>query len=253
MTISSLEPTGGTPVVDPSRTYSSVSDAEAVRILEHANSGIRPMEGRLAYRFIKRVFDIVASGLAILVLLIPSLILSVVICVKSPGAGPLYAQTRVGRVHTDGSFTLFRMYKFRSMVPHADKMVADLKHKNDADGPLFKMKNDPRIIPGVGTWIRKHSIDELPQLINVFIGNMSLIGPRPALPNEVVKYDERAMKRLAVKSGCGGAWQAGERSDSTFGAMVSLDLNYIKHCSIGYDLQLVLGTVKSMIVGDGAY
>ena len=231
----------------------SVTNAEAARMLRGADSGVRPLLHRCGYRAAKRMFDIVASGAAVTVLFIPCLVLSAAICIKSPGAGPLYSQLRVGRVRKNGSYRLFRMWKFRSMVPHADEMLADLQDANEADGPLFKIKDDPRVIPGIGTFIRKHSIDELPQLLNVFVGQMSLIGPRPALPKEIIQYDERAMQRLRVKPGCGGAWQAGERSDSTFDGMVDADLDYIEKSSIGYDLKLVFGTVRSMLDGRGAY
>lgn len=231
----------------------SVTDAEAARMLRGADSGVRPLLGRHGYRTAKRAFDIVASGAAIAVLLMPGLVLSAAICAKSPGAGPLYSQLRVGRVRRDGTYRLFRMWKFRSMVPHADEMLKELQDSNEADGPLFKIKDDPRVIPGIGTFIRRHSIDELPQLFNVFVGQMSLIGPRPALPKEIVQYDERAMQRLRVKPGCGGAWQAGERSDSTFGGMVDADLEYIEKSSLSHDLGLVFGTVRSMLDGKGAY
>lgn len=230
-----------------------VTNDEAAEILRHSNSGVRPMLTRYGYRTAKRVFDIAASGLAITVLFIPGVILSAVICTKSPGEGPLYSQWRVGRVRKDGSYKLFRMLKFRSMVPHAEDMLKDLQDKNEADGPLFKIKEDPRVIPGVGKWIRKHSVDELPQLFNVFIGDMSLIGPRPALPCEVLKYDKQAMRRLTVKAGCGGAWQARGRSDVTFDEMILLDNTYVDNCSPAYDLQLIWATLKAMIVGGGAY
>lgn len=229
------------------------TDAEALEVLRHADSGVRPDLSRHGYRFAKRAFDIVASGAAIVLLLVPGAVLSAVICAKSPGAGPFYSQVRVGRLRRDGSFRLFRMWKFRSMVPRADEMLAQLKEKNEADGPLFKIKDDPRIIPGVGGFIRRHSIDELPQLLNVFAGQMTLIGPRPALPREVMQYDYRAMRRLSVKPGCGGAWQAGERSDSTFEGMVDADLEYIERSSFGHDLRLILGTLRSMLDGKGAY
>lgn len=234
-------------------TPAFISDAAAVEYLEAANSGIRPELSRRGYRFVKRAFDIVASGVAIAVLLVPALVLSAAIVIKSPGAGPLYSQLRVGRLRKDGSYRLFRMWKFRSMVPHADEMLADLREANEADGPLFKIKDDPRIIPGVGSFIRRHSIDELAQLLNVFKGDMSLIGPRPGLPVEVAQYGERARRRLMVKPGCGGAWQVGSRSDSTFEEMVDLDLDYIERSSVSHDLALVLGTICTMIRGGGAY
>lgn len=230
---------------------SSLSNAEAARILEVKNSGLTPNLSRHGYRMLKRVFDICASGAAIAILLIPGVILSAAICVQSPGASPLYSQLRVGRLKKDGSHRLFRMYKFRSMVPHADEMLKDLEDQNEADGPLFKIRDDPRIIPGVGRFIRKHSIDELPQLINVFFGDMSLIGPRPALPSEVAQYDMRAMRALTVKPGCGGVWQASTRSDSTFEEKVDMDLDYIEKSSAAFDLRLIYDTVKQMFAGGG--
>ena len=230
-----------------------LTNAEAAEYLRHANSGVCPDLSRLGYRAVKRTFDLVASGVAIAVLLVPGAVLSVVICLKSPGAGPLYSQLRVGRLRRDGSYRLFRMWKFRSMVPHADEMLRGLADKNEADGPLFKIKDDPRIIPGVGKFIRKHSIDELPQLLNVFVGQMSLIGPRPGLPREVAQYDERARRTLTAKPGCGGVWQASSRSDSTFVEKVDMDLEYIEQSSVGYDLKLIFGTIRTMFRGDGAY
>ena len=134
------------------------SDAHAAKILEAANSGLRPDLSRHGYRLAKRVFDVVASGAAIVVLLVPSLVLCAVICIKSPGSSPLYSQLRVGRLKKDGSYRLFRMWKFRSMVPRAEEMLEGLREANEADGPLFKIKDDPRIIPGVGTFIRRHSM-----------------------------------------------------------------------------------------------
>lgn len=229
----------------------ALTNGEATEILRGANSGLKPDLSRRGYRFVKRVFDIVASSAAIAVLLVPGVILSIVIYVRSPGASPLYSQLRVGRLRKDGTYKLFRMWKFRSMVPNADEMLADLRDRNEADGPLFKIKDDPRIVPGIGAFIRRHSIDELAQLLNVLTGDMSLIGPRPALPAEVVQYDERARRRLTVKPGCGGAWQVGSRSDSTFEEMVDLDLDYADRASVAHDLKLVFGTVLTMIRGGG--
>ena len=230
-----------------------ITNAQAVVLLQGANACILPRTDRMAYRAVKRGFDIVASAGAIVILAIPSAMLCAVIAAKSPGASPLYSQMRVGRVNSDGTYKLFRMWKFRSMVPDADARLAFLRDKNEADGPLFKIKDDPRVIPGVGKFIRRHSIDELPQLLNVFIGDMSLIGPRPGLPREVVQYDERAMQRLTIKAGCGGVWQTRGRSDSSFDGMVDADLEYVEKCSVGYDLSLMLGTVRSMFSGRGAY
>lgn len=258
------ETTGGTAAealdnaVSGERTRSGwidadVTDAQAMEMLRGVCSGVRPCLSRRGYRFVKRAFDIAASGVAIGLLFVPGVLLSAAICIKSPGAGPFYSQARVGRVRRDGTYRFFRMWKFRSMVPHADEMLDELKERNEADGPLFKIKDDPRVISGVGSFIRKHSIDELPQLVNVFLGDMSLVGPRPALPKEVVQYDAYAMHRLAVKPGCGGAWQVSGRSDSTFEEMVELDIDYIERRSAGFDLALIFETLRSMLTGRGAY
>ena len=233
-------------------TESYLTDDEALRLLAGRDSGVRPELSRRGYRFVKRAFDLVASGAAVALLLIPGAILCAVICAKSPGSGPLYSQWRIGRVRADGAYRPFRMWKFRSMVPNADEMLADLQGSNEADGPLFKIKEDPRVVPGVGAFIRKHSIDELPQLLNVLAGQMSLIGPRPGLPREVAQYDERAKRRLAVKPGCGGAWQVRGRSDVGFDRMVELDLDYIGNRGIRQDLALVVGTIREMVSGKGA-
>ena len=229
-----------------------LTNEQAYKMLRGANSGIKPELSRRLYRTVKRTVDIAAAGGALALLLIPGAILSVVICVKSPGASPLYSQWRVGRVHRDGTFTFFKMYKFRSMVPNADRMLKELQAQNEASGPMFKISHDPRIIPGVGNFIRKHSIDELPQLINVFLGDMSLIGPRPGLPREVALYDEHAMGRLAVKPGCGGPWQVMGRSYLGFNEMVGLDLHYIQNRSLRQDIKLIFGTIRVMLSGDGA-
>ncbi len=119
---------------------------------------MRPNLSRRGYRFVKRVFDVLVSGVALALLLVPGAVLCIVICAKSPGASPLYSQVRVGRVRKDGSYRLFRMWKFRSMVPDADDRLEELQEFNEADGPLFKIKDDPRVIPGVGAFIRKHSL-----------------------------------------------------------------------------------------------
>ncbi|MGI6106220.1 MAG: sugar transferase [Raoultibacter sp.] len=153
----------------------ALTNREAVEKLRGANSGLKPDLSRRGYRFVKRAFDIAASGAAIAALLVPGLILSIVICVKSPGASPIYSQLRVGRLRKDGTYRLFRMWKFRSMVPRADEMLTDLGDRNEADGPLFKIKDDPRIIPGIGVFIRRHSIDELAQLLNVLVGDIAAV------------------------------------------------------------------------------
>lgn len=238
-------------VEDATRPRIFVSDDEAVDILRGKNSGCCPNLSRHGYRSVKRLFDIVFSGAALIVLLIPGVVLCGAICIDSPGAGPIYTQRRVGRLRKDGSFRTFRMLKFRSMVPHAHDMVAQLQDKNEADGPLFKIKEDPRVTR-IGRFIRRHSLDELPQFINVFVGQMTLIGPRPPLPKEVVSYDARTMQRLTVKPGCGGIWQTTLRSQGTFEDMVNMDLAYIEKCGIAEDLRLIANTAKVVVTGRGA-
>ena len=171
-----------------------------------------PAEGRLGYRFVKRVFDIAFSACAIAVLLVPSIVLCIAIRLESPGC-PIYSQKRVGRIGRSGEVRTFDMYKFRSMHKDADERLAELQELNEADGPLFKIKDDPRVTR-IGKFIRKHSIDELPQFLNCLAGQLSCVGPRPPLPSEVAQYDERAMRRLSVKPGLTGYWQVRGRSDT---------------------------------------
>lgn len=143
---------------------------------------------RLAYRTAKRAFDIVFSGCVLVVIAIPSLVLAAAIRLESEG-NPFYSQIRVGQTHRDGSLSTFRMWKFRSMFKDADERLAELKGQNEIAGAMFKMKEDPRVTK-IGKFIRKHSIDEFPQFLNVFLGQMSVVGPRPPLPNEVAEYTE---------------------------------------------------------------
>lgn len=209
------------------------------------------MKGKLAYRFFKRFFDILFSAAVIITLFIPSVLLCVAIRIESPGF-PIYVQRRVGRIGKHGEVITFPMLKFRSMYKDADARLEDLRELNEADGPLFKMKDDPRVTK-IGKFIRKHSLDELPQFINCFLGQLSTVGPRPPLTNEVSRYDEKAMRRLSVKPGITGFWQVRGRSDLSFDEMVELDLLYIKERSFKTDLWLIGKTVSVVFAGDGAY
>lgn len=205
---------------------------------------------RPGYRFVKRAFDIVFSACVIAAAFIPSVILCIVIVLDSPGC-PLYRQKRVGRIGPDGRPREFTMWKFRSMVKGAEKMKDSLLEKNEIQGAMFKMKDDPRVTR-VGRFIRKHSIDEFPQFLNVLLGQMSVVGPRPPLPREVALYDEWAMQRLAVKPGLTGPWQVGGRSDVDFDDMVRLDLGYIAKRSVKTDLILIVQTISVVFTGKGA-
>ena len=202
---------------------------------------------RLGYRVVKRVFDIVFSLAVILVALVPSVILCAAIRLESPG-WPLYGQKRVGRIGPDGKPREFTMWKIRSMVKDADKQLDKLLDRNEVEGPMFKMADDPRVTR-IGHFIRKHSIDEFPQFVNVLRGQMSVVGPRPPLPREVEQYDEWAMQRLAVKPGLTGPWQVGGRSNLDFDDMVRLDLGYIARRGVKTDLILILQTVAVVFTG----
>lgn len=205
---------------------------------------------RLAYRTAKRAFDIVFSGCVLAVIAVPSLVLAAAIRLESEG-NPFYSQIRVGQTHRDGSLSTFRMWKFRSMYRDADERLAELKEKNEIAGAMFKMREDPRVTK-IGKFIRKHSIDEFPQFVNVFLGQMSVVGPRPPLPNEVAEYTEFDLQRLAVKPGITGWWQVTERNSTGFDGMVRRDLEYIANRGIFTDLKIVVLTVIEVITGKGA-
>lgn len=205
---------------------------------------------RLAYRTAKRAFDIVFSGCVLAVIAIPSLVLAAAIRLESEG-NPFYSQIRVGQTHRDGSLSTFRMWKFRSMFKDADKRLVELKGQNEIAGAMFKMRDDPRVTK-IGKFIRKHSIDEFPQFLNVFLGQMSVVGPRPPLPNEVAEYTEYDLQRLAVKPGITGWWQVTERNSTGFDGMVRRDLEYIANRGIFTDLKIVVLTVIEVITGKGA-
>lgn len=167
-----LPPAGEEPRAWP-KTF--LSNEEAVQLLASKNSGLRPNMSRYAYRFVKRAFDIVLSLVTLIVCLLPGLVLCAAILIKSPGVSPLYSQQRIGRLRKDGSFRTFKMWKLRSMVPNADQLLEKYQDLNEADGPLFKIKEDPRVIPGIGSFIRRHSIDEFSQLINVLKGDIAAV------------------------------------------------------------------------------
>ena len=206
---------------------------------------------RLAYRTVKRAFDIVFSGCVLAVIAVPSLVLAAAIRLESEG-NPFYSQIRVGQTHRDGSLSTFRMWKFRSMYKDADERLAELKGQNEIAGAMFKMKDDPRVTK-IGRFIRKHSIDEFPQFLNVFLGQMSVVGPRPPLPNEVAEYTEFDLQRLAVKPGITGWWQVTDRNSTGFDGMVQRDLEYIARRGILTDLRIIALTVIEVITGKGAF
>ena len=210
-----------------------------------------PILNRRGYRVAKRLFDIAFSACVVAVGLIPGAALCLAIRLESPG-NPIYVQRRVARITRRGEVRTFPMLKFRSMYEDADERLEELRAKNEADGPLFKIKDDPRVTK-IGRFIRRHSIDEFPQFLNVLAGDLSVVGPRPALPREVKQYDGRAMRRLSVKPGLTCYWQTQGRSDTTFDEMVDLDLRYIEERSFLTDLKCIFDTVKVVFTGDGAF
>ena len=198
------------------------------------------------YDFFKRTLDIVFSLVWLIVLFLPLVILSVIILIDSPGASPIFVQERVGK-----GGRLFKFYKFRSMIPNADELIDTLSDKNEMDGPVFKLKDDPRITK-VGRFIRRASIDELPQLWNVLRGDMSLVGPRPPLVREVEKYTERQKQRLAVTPGMTCYWQVQPKRNSIpFERWLELDLKYIRERSILLDIKLLFLTVGAVFGLEG--
>ena len=199
-------------------------------------------EPRVEYYFFKRTMDILCS-LTGLIILTPILLI-VGLLIKLESKGPIiFAQERIGK-----NGEVFKMYKFRSMVINAEELKEKLHCKNEMSGPMFKIKDDPRVTK-IGKFIRKTSIDELPQLINVFKGEMSLVGPRPSLPKEVMKFEGWMMKRLEVKPGLTCYWQVSGRNDIGFEDWMKLDVKYVKERNTFVDVMLVFKTV-GVLFGD---
>ena len=195
---------------------------------------------------IKDLFDRCAAAAA-LVMLAPVLAVLAIAIRLHDGGPALFSQIRVGK---DGHS--FRMYKFRTMVVDAEQRRSQLLPSNDSDGVLFKLRKDPRVTV-VGTHLRRLSLDELPQLFNVFLGHMSLVGPRPALPDEAEEYVEHVRRRLVVKPGLTGLWQVSGRSDLSWNESVRLDLRYVENWSFALDLQILWKTIGALRRGSGAY
>ena len=196
---------------------------------------INKKENKTVYNFIKRTIDIIGS-LCGLILLSP-LLLVIGILIKSDSKGPIiFAQKRVGLNGKE-----FKMYKFRSMVVNAEELKDKLKENNEMSGPMFKMKDDPRITK-IGKFIRKTSIDELPQLINVLKGDMSLVGPRPSLPKEVKEFEPWMIRRLEVKPGLTCYWQVMGRNSIDFEDWMKLDIKYVNERSLWLDIKLIFKT-----------
>jgi len=199
------------------------------------NIKARQKKGNIIYSFFKRIIDIIGSFLGLIVLTPMLIIVGVLIRIESRGP-IIFKQKRVGKNGKE-----FNMYKFRSMIVNAEEIKERLKKRNEMSGPMFKIKDDPRITK-VGKFIRKTSIDELPQLINVLKGEMSLVGPRPSLPNEVKEFEAWMLKRLEVKPGLTCYWQVMGRNNIDFEDWMKLDVKYVKERSFWLDIKLIFKT-----------
>lgn len=210
-----------------------------------AYAAVELLDHRYAYRFFKRLFDITFSALVLVLLSGPMLLVALAIKLDSPGPA-LFRQERVSK-----GGRRFYIWKFRSMYQDAEKRLPELRKLNEKDGPVFKIKDDPRITR-VGKFIRKTSIDELPQFFNVLVGDISVVGPRPALPSEVARYTERHQQRLLVKGGITCYWQTRRNRDYiSFDDWVSLDLLYVKQCSSYVDFKLIFQTIGVVLTAQG--
>lgn len=196
----------------------------------------------ILYDFVKRIMDVICSVIGLIILSPIFLIVAILIKAESSGSS-IFSQERVGK---DGRS--FKMYKFRSMVTNAEELKDKLKEKNEMSGPMFKLKDDPRVTK-VGKFIRKTSIDELPQLFNILKGDMSLVGPRPSLPKEVMCFEDWMLKRLKVKPGLTCYWQVSGRSDIDFEDWMRLDIKYVRERNILIDVILIIKTF-GVLFGD---
>lgn len=204
------------------------------------------VKSRRVYWIFKRIQDIILSTIALIILSPLFLIVSLIIFLDDPHGGPFFKQLRCGRHGKK-----FMMYKFRSMYVDAEERLKDLKDKNEMDGPVFKIKDDPRITR-FGKIIRKTGVDELPQLINILRGDMTIVGPRPALPDEVSEYKGYEKQRLYVTPGLTCYWQIQpNRNDISFDDWMNLDMKYIQERSFVVDWKIIFGTVKTVIHHEG--
>lgn len=204
------------------------------------------VKNHLSYLFIKRLMDIVGASIGIILTAPIMLVVSILVKLEDPKGPILFSQVRNGEYPKT-----FKMYKFRSMYVDAEERIEEIMHLNEQSGPAFKIKDDPRITK-VGKFIRKTSLDELPQLFNVLKGDMSLVGPRPALPREVEQYTPYQIQRLLVKPGLTCIWQVSGRNNIGFDEWVDLDIKYIKTRNLWLDLKLILLTIPAMLGDENA-
>ena len=219
---------------------------------EVAAAAERLRTGRWGYRLVKRAFDVCFSLAVMVAFSWLFLVIAVAVKLDDPAGPVIFRQRRVGRLGPGGEPTCFDMYKFRSMVADAEDRLDELQSRNEKDGPAFKIADDPRITR-VGHVIRKLSVDELPQFLNVLRGDVSVVGPRPALPSEVAEYTPRQRQRLLVRPGITCYWQTRRNRDSiSFDEWVGLDLLYVRKCSVWADLKLIVQTVGVVLTAQGS-
>ena len=223
--------------------------AGGMRLIMSTNPNVKgpgAAKKRSVYLHVKRAQDIVLSTLGLVVLFPVLLLIALIIVIESPGESPIFIQTRVG---LNGK--KFRFFKFRTMYPDAEEHLEELLAKNEMNGPVFKIKDDPRITK-VGRFLRKTSMDELPQLWNILKGDMSLVGPRPALPRETEQYDEHAWQRLTVIPGLTCYWQIQPKRNSlSFEKWLELDMKYIEERSYLVDWKILFGTIGAVLHMEG--
>ncbi|MDK0876615.1 sugar transferase [Clostridium perfringens] len=209
---------------------------ESVEKVQKGEEYIKADQGNRIYLFFKRAIDIFGSGFGLIILSPVFLIVAIAIKIEDHKGSILFSQKRVGQYGKE-----FNMYKFRSMVSNAEELKAKLMAQNEMSGPMFKMKHDPRITK-VGKFIRKTSIDELPQLINILKGEMSLVGPRPSLTKEVDKFEPWMLERLEVKPGLTCYWKVMGRNDIDFEDWMKLDIKYVHDRNLWLDIKLIFKT-----------
>ena len=222
------------------------SAEESAYVRQFEGEKLTGIDDRLAYRFVKRTFDIVFSAMMLVAFCWLFAIIAILIKIDDPKGPVVFSQERVRR-----NGKLFKMHKFRSMVVNAEDLLPELQNLNEKTGPVFKIKDDPRVTR-VGHWLRKLSLDELPQFWDVLKGDISIVGPRPALPKEVANYTDYQRQRLLVKPGITCYWQTRRNRDSiSFAEWVDLDMLYVLKASLWTDLKLIVQTVGCVLTFQG--
>ena len=221
-------------------------ERERVNVISSAESVNFTYKPKPVFFFFKRLFDIMVSLICLFFLFIPFVIISIIILIDDKEASPFFVQKRVGK-----NGKVFSIFKFRTMCAHAEDKLNELQELNEMDGPVFKIKQDPRITK-VGAFLRSTNIDELPQLVNILLGHMSFVGPRPPLPKEVEHYRESDKLRLLIKPGLTCYWQATKnRNDISFDEWMAMDRQYIMDCNAIVDIKLIFKTFLFLFKRDG--